>query len=103
MPRADGVTRRGSASAVNSDTGLGCECLSCKDRTASQSLHKNHCRWIDFSGLAQSIVGQKAHLTFMRHLRSFYVLLWPEFHVLAVTRQLIYNVDGAESQQLLHE
>lgn len=71
-------------------------------RTGQPASHFTRTR-IDLPGLGHGILGQKAHLTFMRHLCSFYILLWPEFHILAISRQLIYNVNGAESQQLLHE
>lgn len=39
----------------------------------------------------------------MHHLCSFYVLLWPQLHILAISRQIIYNANGSESQQLLYE
>lgn len=39
----------------------------------------------------------------MHHLCTFYVLLWPELHILAISTQIIYNANGTESQQLLDE
>lgn len=74
-----------------------------KDRTTRQSLHTNQCPWPGSPSLGQSGVGHKAQVIFLHHFYSFYVLPWPELHSLALSRWIIYNASGTESQQLLWE